>query len=93
MTSSKLLKLTGIGLTSLSLLLLQGCSTKKEIVREYVYVEKSIPAELLAECPGYTGQIVKNEDLVQAYREERLGREACNRDKQAIKDINANQVQ
>lgn len=72
--------------------MLQGCSTNKEIVREYVYVKQTIPAELLAECSGYSGDIVTNADLAQAYREERAGREACNRDKQSIKEINA-QVQ
>lgn len=89
MISSKLLKLALIGLASLSLL---GCSTQSKVVREYVYVHATVPTELLTDCVGYTGPLVDNGDLAQAYVAERQGRVACTADKEALREWNAKRM-
>ena len=85
MTSNKLLKLTAIGLLSLFLL---GCSTQS-VIKEYVYVHDAVSTPLLAACPGYDGPLVDNGDLAQAYVTERQGRLACNADKEALREWEA----
>lgn len=71
--------------------LLAGCSTTK-IVKEYVYVHDDLPTTLLADCPGYSGPLVDNGDLAQAYITERQGLAACNADKEALREWNAKRM-
>ena len=85
MPCKKLLKLTLIGLASLSL---AACSTPSA-TKEYVYVHDAVPTPLLADCPGYDGPLVDNGDLAQAYVAERQGRIACNLDKEALREWDA----
>ena len=68
--------------------LLAGCSTTK-VIKEYVYVHDDIPTALLADCVGYSGPLVDNGDLAQAYITERQGRVACNADKEALREWEA----
>ena len=65
--------------------LLAGCSTTK-VIKEYVYVHDTVPADLLASCPGYAGPLVNNGDLAQAYLAERQALAACNADKEALRE-------
>ena len=85
MLCKKLLLPVLIGLGSLSLL---GCSTPS-VIKEYVYVHDDIPTALLADCVGYSGPLVDNGDLAQAYITERQGRVACTADKEALREWNA----
>ena len=55
-------------------------------VKEYVYVYRTAPGDLLLDCRGYTGPLESNGDLAEAYQQERLGLEACNKDKAALRD-------
>ena len=71
--------------------LLAGCSTTK-IVKEYVYVHDDLPTALLADCVGYSGPLVDNGDLAQAYITERQGRVACTADKEALREWNAKRM-
>ena len=82
MLYKKLLLPALIGLGSLSLL---GCSTQS-VIKEYVYVHDRVPAELLRDCPGYTGPLVTNGDLAGAYLSERQALAACNADKEALRE-------
>ena len=82
MLYKKLLPVVLIGLGSLSLL---GCSTQS-VIKEYVYVHDDIPTALLADCVGYSGVLVDNGDLAQAYITERQGRVACTADKEALRE-------
>ena len=82
MLYKKLLMLAPTGLASLCLL---GCSTQS-VIKEYVYVRDAVPSALLADCPGYSGPLVDNGDLAQAYITERQGRVACNTDKEALRE-------
>ena len=88
MTSNKLLKLTAIGLLSLFLL---GCGSPS-IIKEYVYVHDDLPPALLADCVGYSGPLVDNGDLAQAYITERQGRVACTADKEALREWDAKRM-
>ena len=85
MLYKKLLLPVLIGLGSLSLI---GC-VSPSIVKEYVYVHDAVPTPLLAACPGYDGPLVDNGDLAQAYVTERQGRLACNADKEALREWEA----
>ena len=71
--------------------LLAGCSTTK-IVKEYVYVHDDLPTALLADCVGYSGPLVDNGNLAQAYITERQGRVACTADKEALREWNAKRM-
>ena len=82
MPYKKLLPVVLIGLASLSL---TACVTPS-VIKEYVYVYDDLPAALLADCPGYSGPLVDNGDLAQAYITERQGRVACNADKEALRE-------
>ena len=82
MLYKKLLKLTLIGLASLSL---TACGTPS-VIKEYVYVYDDLPTALLADCVGYSGPLVDNGDLAQAYVTERRGLLACNADKEALRE-------
>ena len=82
MLYKKLLPVVLIGLGSLSLL---GCSTQS-VIKEYVYVHDTVPADLLASCPGYDGPLVDNGDLAQAYLGEKQALAACNADKEALRE-------
>ena len=82
MLYKKLLKLTLIGLASLSL---TACVTPS-VIKEYVYVHDDLPTTLLADCHGYDGPLDTNGDLAQAYITERQGRVACNADKEALRE-------
>ena len=82
MIYKKLLMLVLIGLGSLSL---AACSTQS-VIKEYVYVHDRVPAELLRDCPGYTGPLVNNGDLARAYLAERQALAACNADKEALRE-------
>ena len=84
MPYKKLLLLVLIGLASLSL---TACVTPS-VIKEYVYVHDDLPTALLADCTGYTGPLVDNGDLAQAYITERQGRLACNADKEALREWN-----
>ena len=88
MPYKKLLLPVLIGLGSLSLL---GCSTQS-VIKEYVYVHDDLPTALLADCVGYSGPLVDNGDLAQAYITERQGRVACNADKEALREWNAKRM-
>ena len=88
MLYKKLLPVVLIGLGSLSLL---GCSTQS-VIKEYVYVYDDLPTALLADCVGYSGPIVDNGDLAQAYITERQGRVACTADKEALREWNAKRM-
>ena len=80
--------------TALSLImasLLAGCSTPS-VIKEYVYVHDDLPTALLADCVGYSGPIVDNGDLAQAYITERQGRVACTADKEALREWNAKRM-
>ena len=88
MTSKKLLLPVLIGLVSLSLL---GCSTPS-VIKEYVYVHDDLPTALLADCVGYSGPLVDNGDLAEAYISERQGRVACTADKEALREWNAKRM-
>ena len=88
MTSKKPLLLVLTGLVSLSL---TGCVTPS-IIKEYVYVHDDLPTTLLADCVGYSGPLVDNGDLAQAYITERQGRVACNADKEALREWNAKRM-
>lgn len=59
------------------------------VIKEYVYVHDTVPADLLASCHGYDGPLVDNGDLAQAYITERQGLRACNADKEALRRWNA----
>ena len=85
MLYKKLLLPVLIGLGSLSL---PGCVTQS-VIKEYVYVHDTVPADLLASCPGYDGPLVDNGDLADAYITERQGRVACNADKEALREWEA----
>ena len=85
MLYKKLLLLVLTGLVSLSL---TACVTPS-VIKEYVYVYDTVPADLLASCPGYDGPLVDNGDLAQAYVTERQGRLACNADKEALREWEA----
>ena len=54
-----------------------------------MYVHDAVPTPLLADCPGYDGPLVDNGDLAQAYVTERQGRLACNADKEALREWEA----
>ena len=56
------------------------------MIKEYVYVHDRVPAELLRDCPGYTGPLVTNGDLAGAYLTERQALAACNADKEALRE-------
>ena len=71
--------------------LLAGCSTTK-VIKEYVYVHDDLPTALLADCAGYSGPLVNNGDLAQAYITERQGRVACTADKEALREWNAKRM-
>ena len=88
MLYKKLLLPVLIGLGSLSLM---GCVTPS-IVKEYVYVHDDLPTALLADCVGYSGVLVDNGDLAQAYITERQGRVACTADKEALREWNAKRM-
>ena len=88
MLYKKLLPVVLIGLGSLSL---TGC-VSPSIVKEYVYVHDDIPTALLADCVGYSGPLVDNGDLAQAYITERQGRVACTADKEALREWNAKRM-
>ena len=88
MLYKKLLKLTAIGLLSL---FLAACSTPS-IIKEYVYVHDDPPTALLADCVGYSGPLVDNGDLAQAYITERQGRVACTADKEALREWDAKRM-
>ena len=88
MLYKKLLPVVLIGLGSLSLL---GCSTQS-VIKEYVYVHDDLPTALLADCVGYSGVLVDNGDLAQAYITERQGRVACTADKEALREWNAKRM-
>ena len=88
MLYKKLLLLVLTGLVSLSLM---GCSTQS-VIKEYVYVHDDLPTALLADCVGYSGPLVDNGDLTQAYIAERQGRVACTADKEALREWNAKRM-
>ena len=88
MLYKKLLPVVLIGLASLSL---TACVTPS-VIKEYVYVHDTVPADLLASCPGYAGPLVNNGDLAQAYLAERQGLAACNADKEALREWNAKRM-
>ena len=88
MTSKKPLLLVLTGLVSL---FLTGC-VSPSIVKEYVYVHDDLPTALLADCVGYSGPLVDNGDLAQAYITERQGRVACTADKEALRELNAKRM-
>ena len=88
MLYKKLLKLTAIGLLSLFLL---GC-VSPSIIKEYVYVHDDLPTALLADCVGYSGPLVDNGDLAQAYITARQGRVVCTADKEALREWNAKRM-
>ena len=88
MLYKKPLLLALTGLVSLSLL---GCSTPS-ITKEYVYVHDDLPTALLADCVGYSGPLVDNGDLAQAYITERQGRVACTADKEALREWDAKRM-
>ena len=71
--------------------LLAGCSTTK-VIKEYVYVHDDLPTALLADCVGYSGPLVDNGDLAQAYITERQGRVACTADKEALREWDAKRM-
>ena len=85
MLYKKLLLPVLIGLGSL---FLTACGTQS-VIKEYVYVHAAVPTPLLAACPGYDGPLVDNGDLAQAYVTERQGRLACNADKEALREWEA----
>jgi len=70
--------------------LVVGCASQKPI-KEYVYVYDPVPA-VLADCPGYTGELVNNGDLAKAYQAEREGRLSCNADKAVLRQWEAGRV-
>ena len=84
-------KLLLLALTGLAILFLQACSTQS-VIKEYVYVHDTVPADLLASCPGYDGPLVYNGDLARAYITERQGLAACNADKEALREWNAKRM-
>ena len=88
MTSKKPLLLVLTGLVSLSL---PACVTPS-VIKEYVYVHDDLPTALLADCVGYSGPLVDNGDLAQAYITERQGRVACNADKESLREWNAKRM-
>ena len=88
MTSKKPLLLV---LTGLASLFLTACGTQS-VIKEYVYVHDDIPTALLADCVGYSGPLVDNGDLAQAYITERQGRVACTADKEALREWNAKRM-
>ena len=88
MLYKKLLLLVLTGLVSLSL---TACVTPS-VIKEYVYVYDTVPADLLESCPGYDGPLVDNGDLARAYLAERQGRVACNADKEALREWNAKRM-
>ena len=57
-----------------------------------MYVHDDLPSALLADCVGYSGPLVDNGDLAQAYVTERQGRVACNADKEALREWNAKRM-
>ena len=57
-----------------------------------MYVHDDIPTALLADCVGYSGPLVDNGDLAQAYVTERQGRVACTADKEALREWNAKRM-
>ena len=88
MLYKKLLPVVLIGLGSLSL---TACVTPS-VIKEYVYVHDDLPTTLLADCVGYSGPLVDNGDLAQAYIAERQGRVACTADKEALREWNAKRM-
>ena len=80
-----------LALTGLAILFLQACSTPS-VIKEYIYVHDDLPTALLADCPGYSGPLVDNGDLAQAYITERQGRVACTADKEALREWNAKRM-
>ena len=88
MIYKKLLLPALIGLGSLSL---TACVTQS-VIKEYVYVYDDLPTALLADCVGYSGVLVDNGDLAQAYITERQGRVACTADKEALREWNAKRM-
>ena len=88
MLYKKLSVLTLTGLVSLSL---TACGTPS-VIKEYVYVHDDLPTALLADCAGYSGPLVDNGDLAQAYITERQGRVACTADKEALREWNAQRM-
>ena len=88
MLYKKLLPVVLIGLASLSL---TACVTPS-VIKEYVYVHDDLPTALLADCVGYSGPLVDNGDLAQAYLAERQGRVACTADKEALREWNAKRM-
>ena len=66
-------------------LFLLGCTTPS-VIKEYVYVHDDIPTALLADCVGYSGPLVDNGDLAQAYLGEKQALAACNADKEALRE-------
>ena len=62
------------------------------MIKEYVYVHDDLPTTLLADCAGYSGPLVNNGDLAQAYITERQGRVACTADKEALREWNAKRM-
>ena len=88
MLYKKLLPVVLIGLGSL---FLTACVTPS-VIKEYVYVHDDLPTALLADCVGYSGPLVDNGDLAQAYITERQGRVACTADKEALREWNAKRM-
>lgn len=81
MLYSKLLTLIGIGLTSLFLV---GCSTPS--VDRVVYQKEYPPASLLLPCPKPIVEVLTNGDLATLSVELGQALDACNDDKQALRD-------
>ena len=57
-----------------------------------MYVYDDLPTALLADCAGYSGPLVDNGDLAQAYIAERQGRVACTADKEALREWDAKRM-
>lgn len=81
MPYKKLLTLTVGGLMSLSLL---GCSTPS--APQVSYIKEYPPAALLLPCPKPSVQVLTNGDLVTLSLELWQALDACNDDKEALRD-------
>ena len=57
-----------------------------------MYVYDDLPTALLEDCIGYSGVLVDNGDLAQAYVTERQGRLACTADKEALREWGAKRM-
>ena len=88
MISKKPLLLVLTGLVSLSLL---GCTTPS-VIKEYVYVQAEIPADLIRPCDAVPHIPRTNGELAQTLLDAKQALAKCDEDKTALRELNAKRM-